>query len=240
MKQHLLEATISRFPLLQAVDEPARTLLSQRARHARIPRGRSFIWAGSEASSVYLLIAGVAKLTGRDGGGSETMLGLALPGELVGDMAAVAGQPHFFDALAASNCSAAVVDSTIFLQVLSESTRASLLVASSVARRMELLSTSAVERSSADVPARLAGRLLYLGEVLGRPHPDGIEIDLPLRQADLGLLADMSRESACKTLRRFQRDGLVDYSKTRLKLLSPQRLQAVRRGAASGGSGQQG
>lgn len=228
MRQHLLEAAISDFPLLRALDESERGGVTRHARHVTMERGRSFIWAGTEASTVYLLLAGVVKLVARDANGGETILALAPPGEMVGDMAALAGRAHFFDGVAATACSTAAIPAEVIVGALSRSPRAALIVASSVARRMEALSRSTVERASADVPARLAGRLLYLAEVLGRQREDGVEVDLPLRQADLGRLADMSRESTCKTLNKFQRAGLLDYQQSRLRILRLDELRALR------------
>lgn len=231
MKQQLLQAAISDFPLFRSLGDRERRHVGSHARHVTIPRGRSFIWAGTEAETLYLLISGVAKLIARDLNGKETILSLAPPGELVGDIAALSGQKHFFDAVAATSCSAAAIDASIVLDALTRSPRAALVVAASISRRMETLSRSALERASADVPARLAGRLLYLAELLGNRREGSVDIDMPLAQADIGRLADMSRESACKALNRFQRAGLVDYQRTRLRILRPEQLGAIRASA---------
>jgi hypothetical protein len=38
----------------------------------------------------------------------------------------------------------------------------------------------------------------------------------------------MCRESTCKTLRRFQREGLVDYRRRRLRIMRPDALEEIK------------
>ena len=87
------------------------------------------------------------------------------------------------------------------------------------------MSDTAVERTSSEVPARLAGRLLDLADLLGTVRQGAVEMELPLAQGDLGRLAGMCRESACKTLRRFKSQGLLDYRGRRLRILRPDALE---------------
>jgi CRP-like cAMP-binding protein len=93
---------------------------------------------------------------------------------------------------------------------------------------MRWLYATTLERTSSEVPARLAGRLLDLGDLLGRIHQGALEIDLPVAQGDLGRLAGISRESTCKALRSFKSQGLLDYRGRRLRILRPDALERIR------------
>jgi CRP-like cAMP-binding protein len=69
---------------------------------------------------------------------------------------------------------------------------------------------------------------LDLAELLGRQRGDAIDVDLPFPQRDLGGLAGMCRESACKTLSRWKSEGTVDYQGRRLRILRPDVLYRIR------------
>jgi CRP-like cAMP-binding protein len=120
------------------------------------------------------------------------------------------------------------IDADMFVQMLSRSPSGALELARAMAQRTRWLCDAALERSTATVPARLAGRLLDLADLLGRVDRGAIEMELPLAQEDLGSLAGMCRESACKTLRTFKRQGLLDYRGRRLRILRPDALERIR------------
>lgn len=184
--------------------------------------------AGDQPERVHLIEAGVLKLTARDAEGEETIVGLALPGETVGEIAALDGTGHPTDCSAATPSRVAGLDAGLFLEVLRSDPAGALALARMLAGRLRWCSEAAMERAASEVPARLAGRLLDLARMLGDASDSGIDVEMPLTQADLGRLAGMCRESACKTLRTFRRDGLVDYRGRKLRILRPDALEHIR------------
>ena len=221
---------LSRSPVLEALLPSDRSVLLGRAVSRRLTRGERLYVAGDSGNRLHLVVRGALKLTGADARGNETILFLALPGDLVGDVAAVDGRPQPLDAVAASPVTALGLDAELFAAALHRSAPAALEVARQLANRIRWMSTTAVERRTAAVPARLAGRLLDLAQVLGHQHGDAVELQLPLGQRDLGRLAGMCRESTCKTLRSFRSQGLVEYRGRRLRILRPDALRRIRSG----------
>ena len=206
-----------------------RSLLLDRALHRRLAPGAVLHLEGDPRPHAHLIAAGVVKLTTRDPGGREAILGLALPGELIGEIPAIDGKCQPTDALAATHCEVLAFEARTLREVLARNGVAALVIARALSARLRWVSETALERTASDVPARLAGRLLDLADLLGDGRRPG-EFDLPLVQADLGSLAGMSRESACKTLRRFKARGLLDYSGRRIRLLRPDLLELIRGG----------
>jgi CRP-like cAMP-binding protein len=190
--------------------------------------GEILFLAGEPALRVHLVCSGVLKLSGCDGHGRETILGLAVEGDLVGEMAALDGDGQPFDAIAAGSCRLLGLDKDLLLELIEDSPLAALQLARTLTAKTRWTLSSALERSSSEVPARLAGRLLDLAEILGRVRGGTIEMDLPLAQKDLGGLAGMCRESACKTMRSFRKQGVLDYQGRRLRILRPDMLERIR------------
>jgi CRP/FNR family transcriptional regulator, cyclic AMP receptor protein len=216
-------------PLLSALAPAERERLLTRAVRRRIGAGTVIYLEGDSEPRAHLIGAGVVKLSTRNVGGREAILGLALVGDLIGEIPVIDGKCQPTDALAVTGCELIGFEADVLRAVLADNGRAALAVARSLSARLRWVGGTALERSSSDVPARLAGRLLDLAELLGNGDGAG-EFDLPLVQADLGSMAGMSRESACKTLRSFKLRGLLEYSGRRIRLLRPDLLELVRAG----------
>jgi CRP/FNR family cyclic AMP-dependent transcriptional regulator len=214
--------------LLESLAATDRARLLERAVPRALGRGQSLYFAGEPVRRAYIVDAGVIKLSARNLQGRSTILGLALPGDIVGDIGALDGRPQPLDALAVTSSEVVGVDAALWLEMIGRTPGAALELARSLARALRYVYGSAAERTTGTCPARLAGRLLDLAEALGRTRAWGLELDLPLAQEDLGQLAGMSRESTCKTLRTFKRAGLLDYRGRRLHILRPQALEDIR------------
>ncbi|MGH2737022.1 MAG: Crp/Fnr family transcriptional regulator [Actinomycetota bacterium] len=200
----------------------------ERAVPRRLMPGECLYIAGDRGHRLHLVLRGALKLTGSAGAGSESILFLAVPGELVGDVAAVDGRHQPLDAVAAGQVVVLGLDAELFEAALARSAPAALELVRLMAGRIRWMSDATVDRATSAVPARLAGRLLDLADLLGRYEDDEVEIQLPLGQRDLGRLAGMCRESTCKTLRAFRSQGLVDYRGRRLRILRPDALRRIR------------
>jgi CRP/FNR family transcriptional regulator, polysaccharide utilization system transcription regulator len=168
------------------------------------------------------------KFIARDAEGEETIVGLALEGETVGELAVLDGSVHPTDCAAATKARVLGIDAELFLDVLRSDGAAALTVARIMAGRLRWSSDTTIERAASEVPARLAGRLLGLAELLGTRRSTAIHLELPLAQGDLGRLAGMCRESTCKTMSAFRREGIVDYEGRSLRILRPDMLEHIR------------
>ena len=219
--------------LLEELSPTDRTILLDRAVERILGRDEILHLAGDRPERVHLVMDGIVKLSARASNGDETILGLATPGATVGDIAAIDGRGQPLDAITVTPCTLIGFDARLFVEVVFRNPAASLALAHAGMQRTRWIIDTALERTSGEVEERLAGRLLDLARMLGRPSGTGIELDLPLGQRDLGKLAGMYRESACKTLRRMKSDGIVDYDGRRLRILRPNSLRMMRCGSAT-------
>lgn len=217
-------------PLMTELPDHERTTLLDRAVPRALEPGEILHLAGDRCDRVHVVATGVIKLSLRDSNGEETILGLAAPGSVLGDLPAIDHRAHPLDAIAASHSEVLGFDPQLFVEVVFRNPRAALALARASSDRARWVIDTALERTSGEVPARLAGRLLDLGRMFGKETGSAIELDLPLGQRELGKLAGMCRESTCKTLRRFKAAGLVDYEGRKLRILRPDSLQMMRCG----------
>jgi len=215
---------------------PVMVALPPRDRHRLLDRGvvrgldpdEPLHFAGERSQRIHLLNHGVLKFVAREGGGNETILGLAAPGDVVGELPVIDGLAQPLDVIAATDAEVVGFDAEMFLEAVTASPEASRALLEIEAARLRWIYSSALERSASEVPARMAGRLLDLADMIGRVEGGVVALDMPLQQTELGRLAGVCRESACKTLRRFKSQGIVDYRGRRLRILRPDALERIR------------
>jgi CRP/FNR family transcriptional regulator len=214
--------------VIQSLDRRSKTKLLDRAVPKQLDAGEFLFLTGESAERVHVLTDGLIKFSTCDDEGRETALGIAVPGDLVGDLSVIDGLGQPFDAVTVTVSTVVGLDAELFLEVVERSARASIEWARTIAARNRWLAGMAQERGSQVVTARLAGRLLDLAELVGRMCGGTIEIDIPLGQTDLGKLAGMSRESACRGMRALQREGVLTYEKEKLRIFRPDALARIR------------
>jgi CRP/FNR family transcriptional regulator len=217
-----------RSSVLSALPAHDRDLLLQKAVSRSLGHGQVVLLAGDECDRVYLLVQGLMKLVRREYGGKETIIGLALPGDLIGEVAFLDGGTQPADAITITPARVLSIDPDLLAQILLRSSRATVELARCLSRRLRWTCETAVERSSVGITERMAGRLLDLAVLLNRAYGPGTNLELPLAQTELGELAGISRESACRALKTFKDQGAVDYTRKKLRILRPDVLRRIR------------
>lgn len=215
-------------PFVAALPPRERERLLDRAVPRVLERGDALYLTGDEERRVHLVEEGILKLACCDSEGRETTLALALPGDLVGETAACDGDLQPLDVIALTPTKVIGLDGDLFVDVATRNAGAALELARTLAARTRWIAATASERTTNDVPSRLAGRLLDLAEIVGRMRSGTIEVDLPLTRTDVGQLAGMCRESASKTLSSWKRQGVLEHNGQTLRIFRPDALERIR------------
>ncbi|CAN5676061.1 Crp/Fnr family transcriptional regulator [soil metagenome] len=202
--------------------------LFEHARPMTLLSGERLCVAGDRDLGVFVVRSGMLKLLGNSASGRESIICLAFPGEIIGEVAAFDGRPQPLDVVAATRSELLAISTKALVRALLEVPGAAVAAGALMARRSRWMCDTAVERNIRYAPARLAGRLLGLAQHCGAEAGEPIQIGLPLPQSDIGKLAGMCRESACRALKSFQEAGAIDYQRSRLSILNPQVLEQIR------------
>lgn len=97
-----MTSTIPR--VLAAMTPGDRMMLTSRGVRKRLRPGQPLYLTGDRPSRVFGLTSGVIKLVARNSEGAETILGLCVSGDLIGEVPALDGLPQPTDAVACTNC----------------------------------------------------------------------------------------------------------------------------------------
>jgi CRP-like cAMP-binding protein len=216
--------------VVEKIDQRRRMRLLERGCPKELTQGEYLFFRDDPARRVWSLEAGVMKFCLSDEMGRPSLLGLATPGDVIGELAVSDGGGQPFDAVAATPCALISFDADDLMDAVFASPAASRELCAQMGGRARSVLEAVTQRSHGDMTARLAGRLMELAELLGRMHAGTIEMDVPLAQEDLGRLAGMCRESACRTMRQLKAEGVLDYNGRKMRILRPEVLERLRCG----------
>jgi CRP/FNR family cyclic AMP-dependent transcriptional regulator len=177
-----------------------------------------------EAGPVVLLLGGRAKIAvTRDG--HEAIMGVAGPGELVGELSAIEDGPRSATVTTLEPVEALVVPRSYFSALLDQRPRIALVILRSVARRLRYADAQRAQFATLDVVGRLAQRLVELCERFGTQQERGVEVKLPLSQEELASWVGASREAVSKAYYVLRSLGIVETGRRRVTVLDVEALK---------------
>jgi CRP/FNR family cyclic AMP-dependent transcriptional regulator len=193
----------------------------------RVNRHETIFFEGEDASSVYLLLSGVAKLTFLSAS-ERILVSLVGPGEIFGvsSLLPVAKRPFRCDAF--SDCLVGVTSPQAFVDVtlgvrLEDLSR---VLDVTVGRWWGMLLRYTTFLGLA-LRERLAGALLELGAKFGVEDARGRLLTLKLTHSDLAELVGASRQRITEQLSEFERSGVIIRDGRRLIIVTEQLLAVV-------------
>jgi CRP/FNR family transcriptional regulator, cyclic AMP receptor protein len=206
----------------------------------RVNRHETIFFEGEDASSVYLLLSGVAKLTFLSAS-ERILVSLVGPGEIFGvsSLLPVAKRPFRCDAF--SDCLVGVTSPQAFVDVtlgvrLEDLSR---VLDVTVGRWWGMLLRYTTFLGLA-LRERLAGALLELATKFGAEDARGRLLTLKLTHSDLAELVGASRQRITEQLSEFERSGVIIRDGRRLIIVTEQLLAVVqgdKPGSGSDGEG---
>jgi CRP/FNR family cyclic AMP-dependent transcriptional regulator len=195
----------------ERLDEATRAALASAGREARYRQGATVFRVGDPGGFVVLITEGRAKVVASTAEGTEVLLGIRGPGELLGELAALdaddATRLASLVALEPLTCRLVPVDE--FATFLEAHPLAMVELLRTMADRMRDAERRRVEAGAYSTSRRLAGLLAELSDTYGRPADDGIHVELPLSQQELAGLVGASRESVARAFKTLRDHDLV-------------------------------
>jgi CRP/FNR family cyclic AMP-dependent transcriptional regulator len=210
---------------LGGLAEPERQALLGQGRRRRYRVGDTLFHEGDESDWVALLLVGRVKISYYSAGGTEVILAVRNPGDLLGELSALDGAPRSATVTAMEPVEALVLTASAFGVFLESYPRLALELLRSLASRLRDADVKRVEFGTYDSVGRVARRLLELADRFGEPTDEGIRIELPITQQELAAWTGTSRESVAKALQALRRLGWVDTGRRRFLVRDPDALR---------------
>lgn len=157
--------------------------------------------------------------------GADLTLAVLGPGDFVGDLSLLDGQPRSASADAMEDTSVLVLERSDFIELLRSRPDAAMAVMTVVAKRLRNTDEMASDLAFLDVSGRLAKKLLEMASTHGVDRDDGTLLDVSITQEQLANMIGVTRESVNRNLGRFRQEGLISSQGRRIILRDPEGLR---------------
>lgn len=196
-------------------------------RPRRFSREAFLLREGEPASVYYLLAEGQVKILQTTAEGGEVILHLMEPGDLIGALPNLGEGTNPASAVALSEVLAFAIDPERFEVVLEQHPRVAVNLLHFAAARLQAAHTRLRELATERVERRLARTLCRLAAQIGRRTPQGVELAAPLSRQDLAEMSGTTLYTVSRTLKAWERQGLLRAGRVRITVLNTHGLVAL-------------
>ncbi len=176
----------------------------------RYPRGTTLLNEGDRSERIVIIVSGRAKVSYFTDEGREVLLAVRGPGDLLGEFAALDGEPFSATVIALEDVDALVMTAEQFRTVLKEEPEVALCLFKTLSRKLRDADRKRVEFAAYDSVGRVASRLVELAETFGEDTYEGLRISLSLSQEELAGWTGSSREAVAKALQSLRNKDLIE------------------------------
>ncbi len=187
-------------------------------------RGQALFTQGDRAERVFMIESGWVVISCVAPGAREIVLGLRGPGDVIGELSTLDGEPRSATALAVDEVGAIVAPASVLTRALRDADTANELIRV-LAVRLRDADRKRLEFAALDTLGRVAWRVLELGDQFGEHTADGITVELPLSQEQLASWCGASREATVKALAALRTLGCVTTGRRTLTILDAEALR---------------
>ena len=205
----------------------AREMLAALGRRRRFAANAPLFLEGDPGQTVMVLHAGRVKVSASSDDGHGVLLAVRGPGDVLGDLSAIDGEPRSATATALEPVDAQVITSDDFRTFLADVPGAGLALLRVVTARMRDSDRLRVEFGARDTLGRVALRLLELADAAGEATDQGIRITVPLTQDELAQWVAGSREAVARALASLRKRGLVTTARREIVVTDLDGLRAA-------------
>lgn len=205
--------------LLARLDPELRAELLKLSPARRYPTGTVLLRQGDDATRHAFVFRGVrpqgaacVKITASLPNGTQSLLGIRLCGDIVGELAALHGSPRSATATTCSEVVAHVVQSDDFKTFLGRHPEAWTALSNTIADRLEWANQRRLDFTGYSVPVRLARILLSLTHRHGFLVEEGRALGVTLSHEELGMLIGAGRDAVGQAVAKLKRADLIRSS----------------------------
>jgi CRP/FNR family cyclic AMP-dependent transcriptional regulator len=210
-------------PFFSGLDDRIVERLIPHALTRKVKKGTLLFRKGDVGTNLYAVCAGAVRVSAPSDQGKDAVFNLIVPGEIFGEIAFLDGGPRTADAVMIESGELMVIERRDFLPLLQDYPELALRLLEILCGRLRRTSEQVEDIVFLGLKARLAKALLYLYEHSLSKPPQKLKVT----QREISQLIGVSRESANKQLRSWQRQKWLKLERGGLSILSPDALKRL-------------
>jgi CRP-like cAMP-binding protein len=218
---------LERFRLLDVLTDAQKREVEALTRMLEIKRGHHIYAPGDPSDQIFLLKAGIVRISAMTGDQDERILAFLYPGDIFGELAVVDETPRGHLATAHEDVVLCALGRDLLLRLIQETPALGYRITKLMGLRLRRFETRVEELLFKSAHARVAHALLDMATDYGVEDDGGVLIPIRLNQRDLGNLVGLARETVNVVLQDFKQRGLVDATRRSIRITDPSRLRLV-------------
>jgi CRP/FNR family transcriptional regulator, cyclic AMP receptor protein len=187
-------SVLSALPLFRDLPPDQLARVAQVVHRQAFPSGTTIFTAGQPAEAVYILLSGTLKVHVEQLDGTDVIIDISGPGDVLGEMAVLDSVGRSASANTLEDAVLLWMDRASFVDCLRTMPVVSLNLVRVLTARLRMANERIQAFASLDVYGRVARHILAFANKYGQTTPEGIVIPLRLTQSDLADFAGASRE----------------------------------------------
>jgi CRP/FNR family cyclic AMP-dependent transcriptional regulator len=199
------KAFLRRVPLFSGLTEPQLENLASGSARRSYPKGRTIVAEGEPSQSMYILLAGRAKVQRSDSEGKEVILAVLSSGEFFGEMSLIDDAPRSASVITLEACEFMAVSKEAFKAMLVQSPEVTMAVMRGLVRRLREADKKIETLALLDVYGRVARVLLDFSELVGSERI--VKNKLP--RQEIAKMIGASREMVSRVMKGLEIDGYI-------------------------------
>jgi len=190
----------------------------------RYPGGQTLFLMGDEGGSLHVIERGRVKVSIPSASGEELILAILGEGDLLGELSLFDGKPRSATVQALEDTETLCLHREDLLALMRDRFDVVEKILEVLARRIRDTDMLLAESHFLDITARLAKKILDLGDAFGVREGGKIRIGVKTTQKDLASMIGATRESINKQLKALRDLGLVRITGGTIEILNRDRL----------------
>ncbi len=199
------KAFLRRVPLLAGLSEQQLEALAAASLRRSYPKGRTIVSEGEPSQSLYILLAGRAKVQRSDAEGKEVILAVLGSGEFFGEMSLIDDSPRSASVITLETCEFMAINKDAFKSLLQQSTEMGMAIMRGLVRRLREADKKIETLALLDVYGRVARVLLDFSEDVGGERV--VRSKLP--RQEIAKMIGASREMVSRVMKGLEIDGYI-------------------------------
>lgn len=218
--------TLDAIDILRPLAPEARRALIARCRWKTWKPGEQIIDRETEATDVYFVVHGSARIVNYGLSGREVSFDDIPAGGSFGELAAIDGGKRSANVVAIDATTTAIMPAPTFLATLAEHPEVTLALLKRLARMVRMSTGRIMDLSTLGAHNRIYAELLRLARKSGIRDGTALLQPIPVH-SDLAARVSTTRETVARVLSDLQRSGLLRREKNALAITDTERLSTM-------------
>ena len=212
-----------RAPYFQTLSDKEIDILNRDRFSVRYKAGEMILKQGTHATHILSLVGGIVKMYIEGIDDRNLLLDIMSPWKLIADPGVYTDNKIHYSVSALTDATICYIDTRNFREIINNNPLFASQLISHISERALNMFQLVISLTQKQMHGRMADGLLYLSNRFYKSDT----FTLHLSRQDLGDLTAMSKDSAIRILKEFERDGVISVNGKELKILAPVQLKEI-------------